>query len=160
MSNETQRLTLTRTFDAPRNLVWKAWTDPKLVAQWWGPKDFTIPVCKVDFRVGGKFLLCMRGPNDWEGWTGGEYIEIVPQEKIVFSMYFADAEGNKVQPEDIGVEHKADADAYDSVLFEDAGGGRTRVTYMGNETMADAAESGQLEAMNQSFDKFSAVLRG
>ena len=160
MSNDTQRLTLTRTFDAPRDLVWKAWTDPKFVAQWWGPKDFTIPVCNMDFRVGGKFLLCMRGPNGWEGWTGGEYHEIVPQEKIVFSMYFADAEGNKVQPEDIGVEHKADTDAFDSVLFEDAGNGRTRVTYMGNEAMEDAAESGQLEAMNQSFDKCSAVLRG
>ncbi len=158
MANEAQRLTLIRTFDAPRDLVWKAWTDPKYVAQWWGPKDFSIPVCKVDFRVGGKFLLCMRGSNGWEGWTGGEYHEIVPHE-IVFSMYFADKDGNKVQPEEIGIEHKADPEACDSVLFEDAGEGRTRVTYMGNETMEDAAESGQLEAMNQSFDKFDAALR-
>ncbi len=112
----------------------------------------------MDFRVGGKFLLCMRGPNNWEGWTGGEYHEIVPYEKIVFSMYFADKDGNKVQPEDIGIEHEADENTHDIVLFEDAGEGRTKVTYIGNETMEDAAESGQLEAMNQSFDKFSDVL--
>lgn len=159
MSNETQRLTLTRTFDAPRDLVWKAWTDPKYVAQWWGPKDFTIPVYRMDFRVGGKFHYCMKTPDGQEFWGGGEYHEIVPLEKIVFSMYFADADGNKVQPEAIGIEHKADADAFDSVVFEDAGEARTTVTYTGNETMEDAAESGQLEAMNQSFDKFSALLR-
>lgn len=160
MTNEAQRLTLTRTFDAPRDLVWKAWTDPKYVVQWWGPTDFTIPVYRMDFRVGGKFHYCMKTPDGQEFWGGGEYHEIVPQEKIVFAMYFADADGNKVQPETIGMEHKADADAFDSVLFEDAGGGRTRVTYTGNETMEDAAQSGQLEAMNQSFDKFSEVLRG
>lgn len=159
MGDTRQRLTLTRTFDARRDLVWKAWTDPDLMAQWWGPKDFTTTITQMDFRVGGRFLLCMHGPNGWEGWTGGEYHEIIPNEKIVFSMYFADAEGNKVQPADIGVEHKADENAFDTVLFEDAGEGRTRVTYTGNEAMEDAAESGQLEAMNQSFDKFSAVLR-
>lgn len=159
MGDTRQRLTLTRTFDAPRNLVWIAWTDPTLVTQWWGPNEFTIPVCTIDFRVGGKFLLCMRGPDGWEGWTGGEYREIVPLQKIVFSMYFADANGNKVQPEAIGVEHKADENAFDTVLFQDDGEGRTRVTYIGNEAMEDAAESGQLEAMNQSFQKFSTVLR-
>ena len=160
MSKDTQRLTITRTFDAPRQLVWRAWTEPKYVAQWWGPKDLTIPVYRMDFRVGGKFHYCMKTPDGQELWGGGEYHEIVLHEKIVFSMYFADKDGNKVQPEDLGIEHKADADAYDSVLFEDAGEGRTRVTYTGNETMEDATESGQLEAMNQSFDKFSDILRG
>ena len=159
MSEETQRLRITRTFDAPRDLVWRAWTDPKYVAQWWGPKGFTIPVYKMDFRVSGRFHYCMKTPDGQEFWGGGEYHEIVPHEKIVFSMYFADKDGNKVQPEEIGMEHKADENAFDSVVFEDAGEGRTRVTYTGNETMADAIESGQLEAMNQSFDKFSAVLR-
>ena len=62
--NETERMVVTRIFDAPRELVWKAWTDPQYVMQWWGPKGFTAPVCKIDFRVGGKFLCCMRSPMD------------------------------------------------------------------------------------------------
>src|ERR1700704_6216891 len=90
MVNETERMVITRVFDAPRELVWKAWTDPKYVMQWWGPKGFTAPVCKIDFRVGGKFLCCMRAPDGQEGWNGGEYHEIVPHEKIVYSLYFAD----------------------------------------------------------------------
>ena len=67
--------------------------------QWWGPKGFTAPVCKMDFRVGGKFLCCMRSPDGQECWNAGEYHEIVPHEKIVSSMYFSDSEGNKVEPE-------------------------------------------------------------
>ena len=99
MVNETERMVITRVFDAPRELVWKAWTDPKYVMQWWGPKGFTAPVCKIDFRVGGKFLCCMRTPDGQEFWNAGEYHEIVPYEKIVSSMYFADAKGNKIEPE-------------------------------------------------------------
>ena len=61
--NEKERMVITRIFDAPRALVWKAWTDPQYVMQWWGPKGFTSPVCKIDFGVGGKFLFCMKTPD-------------------------------------------------------------------------------------------------
>ena len=84
--NETERMVVTRVFDAPRALVWKAWTDPKYVMQWWGPKGFTAPFCEMDFRVGGKFLCCMRAPDGQEGWNAGEYHEIVLHEKIVYSI--------------------------------------------------------------------------
>jgi uncharacterized protein YndB with AHSA1/START domain len=97
--NETERMVVTRIFDAPRELVWKAWTDPKYVMQWWGPKGFTAPVCQMDFRVGGKLLVCMKAPDGQEcGWNAVEYHEIVPQEKIVSSMYFSDSKGNKIDP--------------------------------------------------------------
>ena len=105
--SETERMVITRTFDAPRELVWKAWTDPRYVMQWWGPKGFTAPVCKMDFRVGGKSLLCMKSPDGQVFWNGIEYHEIVPNEKIVSSMYFADAEGNRVEAEHYGIEHEA-----------------------------------------------------
>jgi hypothetical protein len=70
--NETERMVVTRVFDAPRELVWKAWTDPKYAMQWWGPKGFTAPFCEMDFRVGGKFLYCMRAPDGQEFWNGCE----------------------------------------------------------------------------------------
>ncbi len=117
--SETERMVITRVFDAPRELVWKAWTDPKYVMQWWGPKGFTAPVCKIDFRVGGKFLCCMRTPDGQEFWNAGEYHEIVQHERIVSSMYFSDSEGNKIEAADLGIEHEAIEGAYDVTLFED-----------------------------------------
>ncbi|WP_263416372.1 SRPBCC domain-containing protein [Terriglobus albidus] len=156
--NETERLVVTRVFDAPRELVWKAWTNPEYVMKWWGPKGFTCPVCKMDFRVGGKFLYCMKSPDGQEFWNGGEYHEIVPYEKIVSSMYFSDPDGNRVEPEQLGIKHEVIEDAHDVILFEDLGNGRTKVTFIGNETMQDAMESGQLEGMKQILDKAAAVV--
>ena len=135
--NETERMVVTRVFDAPRELVWKAWTDPKYVMQWWGPKGFTAPFCEMDFRVGGKFLCCMRTPDGQEFWNGGEYHEIVLHEKIVYSMYFSDV-----------------------VIFEDFGNGQTKLTLIGNETMENAKNSGQLEGWIQILDKLAAVVAG
>ena len=91
-ANEIERMVVTRIFDAPRELVWKAWTDPKYIMQWWGPKGFTAPVCEMDFRVGGKLICCMAAPDGQIcGWNAVEYHEIVLHEKIVSSMYFSDS---------------------------------------------------------------------
>jgi uncharacterized protein YndB with AHSA1/START domain len=143
--NETERMTIIRVFDAPRELVWKAWTDPKYIMQWWGPKGFTAPVCKMDFRVGGKLLCCMKAPDGQEGWNAVEYHEIVPYEKIVSLMYFSDPEGNKIDPAQLGIEPEAIEGAYDVTLFEDLGNGQTKLTFIGNEPMESAKNSGQLE---------------
>jgi uncharacterized protein YndB with AHSA1/START domain len=159
-SSEIERMSITRVFDAPRELVWKAWTDPEYVMQWWGPKGFTAPVCKMDVRVGGKSLCCMRTPDGQEFWNAVEYFEIVPHEKIVSSMYFADAQGNKVEPETLGIEHESIEGAFDVTTFEDLGDGRTRLTHTGNEPMESAKNSGQLEGWNQILDKIAEVLAG
>jgi uncharacterized protein YndB with AHSA1/START domain len=154
-------MVITRIFDAPRELVWKAWTDPKYVMQWWGPKGFTSPECKIDFRVGGKYLFCMKSPDgEVVGWNGGEYFEIVVHEKIVYSMYFADAEGNKVDPAQYGIEDEAVDDARDVVIFEDFGNGQTKLTLIGNEPMKSAKESGQLEGWYETLDKVAEVVAG
>jgi len=156
--NETERMVITRIFDAPRELVWRAWTDPKYVMQWWGPKGFSCPACQIDFRVGGKFLYCMRTPDGQEGWNAGEYHEIVPLEKIVYSMYFADSKGNKVASEEYGIEHEAVDDARDVVIFEDIGNGQTKLTLIGNDQMESAKESGQFEGWVEQLDKIAAVV--
>jgi uncharacterized protein YndB with AHSA1/START domain len=156
--NETERMTVTRIFDAPRELVWKAWTDPHYARQWWGPKGFTTPIYRSDFRAGGKFFICMKSPDGQEFFNAGVYHEIVPPEKIVSSMFFADADGNQVEPEHYGIEHEAIEGAFDTTLFEDLGDGRTRLTFIGNEPMQEAAESGQLEGWNQILEKFAEVL--
>jgi uncharacterized protein YndB with AHSA1/START domain len=110
--------------------------------------------------VGGKFLCCMRTPDGQECWNGGEYLEIVLHEKIVYSMYFSDPEGNKVEPEQYGIEHEAIEGAHDVVLFEDLGNGQTKLTLIGNETMEGAKDSGQVEGWNEILGKFAAVVAG
>jgi len=156
--SEVEQMVVTRVFDVPRELLWKAWTEPKYVMQWWGPKGFTTPVCKIDFRVGGRSLCCMKSPDGQEFWNGIEYHEIVPHEKIVSSMYFSDAEGNRIDPAQLGIEHEAIEGAYDVTLFEDLGDGRTKLTYIGNERMESARNSGQLEGWNQILDKVAALV--
>jgi uncharacterized protein YndB with AHSA1/START domain len=125
-----------------------------------GPKGFTAPFCEMDFRVGGKFLYCMRAPDGQEFWNGGEYHEIVLHEKIVSSMYFSDSKGNKVEPAQLGIEHEAIDGAHDVILFEDLGNGQTKLTFIGNETMQNAVNSGQLEGTKQILDKVAAVVAG
>src|SRR4030066_1794483 len=85
----TQELTIKRTFDAPRELVFKAWTDPKLVTQWWGPTGFTTPICEVDGRQGGKLYIVMHGPKnsdfDIDLPMKGVFQEFDPPSRLVFS---------------------------------------------------------------------------
>ena len=80
----------------------------------------------------------MKSPDGQECWNGGEYHEIVLHEKIVYSLYFADSKGNKVEPAQYGIEHEAIDDARDVVIFEDFGNGQTKLTMIGNETMEEA----------------------
>jgi uncharacterized protein YndB with AHSA1/START domain len=84
---------ITREFAAPRELVFKAWTDPRHLAQWWGPKGFTNPVCEWDARPGGKIYDVMRAPNGTNYPMGGEYREIVPPERLVLMCGALNADG-------------------------------------------------------------------
>ena len=76
---------ITRTFDAPRELVFKAWTDPRHVMQWWGPKGFANRSCDMELKVGGAFRLQMRGPDGIDYPCTGFYREVVAPERIVFA---------------------------------------------------------------------------
>lgn len=93
MENENKELIITRTFNAPRNLVWKAWTEAERLAQWWGPKGAKIEVKKLDFKPGGIFHYCMQSPMG-EMWGRFYYLEMVEQERIVFTNSFSDKDGN------------------------------------------------------------------
>lgn len=94
MANEGQELVLTRVFDAPRELVFKVWTDPKHVARWWGPHRFTNPLCELDLRPGGAILIHMRGPDGTIYPMTGVYQEIVRPERLVFTSAALDSDGN------------------------------------------------------------------
>lgn len=88
-----------RTFDAPRALMWKMWTDPAHLARWWGPKGFTVSHCKVDLRPGGIFHYGLRAPDGLEIWGKFVYREIVAPERMVYVVSFSDADaGITVHP--------------------------------------------------------------
>jgi len=90
-----QELTLTRIYGTPRSIVFKAWTDPKHMARWWGPRGFTNPVCEMDVRPGGRIRIDMRGPDGTVYPMGGVFHEIVEPERLVFtSTAFEDEHGH------------------------------------------------------------------
>jgi uncharacterized protein YndB with AHSA1/START domain len=91
-----REVVITRVFDAPRELVFKAWIDPKRMAQWWGPRGFTNPICELDARVGGAWRIVMRSPARIEYPCGGVYREIVEPERLVFTNIATDNEGYPV----------------------------------------------------------------
>jgi uncharacterized protein YndB with AHSA1/START domain len=122
-STETQQdcvIIISRVFDAPRELVFKAWTEPKQIEQWWGPAGFTTRVTELDLRPGGQACYVMIGPDGKEYPSKGVFREIVPFERIVTSDEFGD-----------GIEEVLDVDLPQgmvlTILFEDLAG-KTRVT--------------------------------
>jgi uncharacterized protein YndB with AHSA1/START domain len=145
-------------FDAPREEVWKAWTEPERLMRWWGPKDFTSPSCKMDLRVGGRYLWCMRWPDGRDNYTTGEFREIVPFERLVYTDSFADADGNVVSGSYYGMGEEFPRETLVTVTFEDAGG-QTRMTL--RHAGMPAGEHGDMaiEGWNESLDKLAATLR-
>ncbi len=89
-------LVMTRVFDAPRDLVFKVWTDTRHVAQWWGPNGFTNPVCELDVRAGGAIRIDMRAPNGVVYPMKGVFEEIIEPERLVFISSALDEKGNSM----------------------------------------------------------------
>ena len=87
-------LVLEREYDAPRNLVFKVWTDAAHLARWWGPKGFEVLSWKADARPGGRFRFGMRSPEGEEHWAHGFYREVVAPERLVFTTAWELADGS------------------------------------------------------------------
>jgi uncharacterized protein YndB with AHSA1/START domain len=93
MEPKKREFVISRAFDAPRELVWNAWTDPERLKHWWGPKGFTVLSCKLDLRPGGVMHYCLRTPTGQDMWGKFVYREIVKPERLVFVSSFSDAQG-------------------------------------------------------------------
>ena len=92
-------LVITRVFDAPRSMVFKAWTERDHLAQWFGPRGFTMTMCQMDLRPGGTYRFGMRSTEGSDHWLKGVYREIVEPEKLAFTYAWTDSEGNPTRPE-------------------------------------------------------------
>lgn len=157
----SEAVTITRTFDAPRDLVWQAWSDPQLFKKWWGPKDFTAPNAQIDFRVGGKWLASMASPEHMDGrelWATGTYREIVPMERIVMTDSFADEKGNIVPSSHYEMDGLP-LEMLITVTFEEVDG-KTLMTLVHEGFPAGEHRDGANEGWSSSFDKLDTVLAG
>jgi uncharacterized protein YndB with AHSA1/START domain len=146
-----QAFVLSRVFDAPRELVFRVWSEAEHLARWWGPVNCAVEVRSLEFRPGGIFHYSMRTPDGGEMWGRFLYREIVAPERIVFLSAFADETGNPVR-----ADFSADwpIDTLSTLTLEDQGG-RTKLTLRAIPYQATEAEhrafEGMFDSMNQGW---------
>jgi uncharacterized protein YndB with AHSA1/START domain len=150
-------LVITRVFDAPRELIWKAWTKPETSMKWWGPKGFTCPVCRIDLRVGGAYFNCMRSPEGQDYWSTGVYREIVPPKRLVCTDSFADEQGNIVPATHYGMSADFPLEMLVTVTFEEEAG-KTRLTLEHAGLPPGEDLDNCRVGWSESFDKLAEVL--
>jgi uncharacterized protein YndB with AHSA1/START domain len=155
VENERE-LVLERTFNAPRELVFKMFKEAEHLKQWWGPRGWEVPVCTVDFRPGGVWHYCMkcadRSQGDFfgmESWGKGVYKEIIEPEKIVYTDYFSDKEGNNndSMPETVV-----------TLEFIDVGGKTkliSRSEYVSGEALKTVMDMGMLQGITETWDRLN-----
>ncbi len=148
-------IVIERTFDAPIDFIWQLWTQPEDFKRWYGPRSFSIPVVEMDVRIGGKRLVCMerQTPNgSMKMWTTGEYTEIVPKTRLVYTESMSDEHGNVILPSSMGM-----GDDYpvttEIIVQLEALGSRTKMvmTHAG----LPAGGQGAGDGWGQAFDKLA-----
>ena len=168
MTDKKDGIVIERIFDAPREKVWNAWTDPETVKKWWGPEGFTAPSIKIDLRVGGKYIYAMQGPkgSEWDRvmYSSGIFKEIIPNEKIVTSDYFSDEHGNKIKPSQEGQDEDFPTEMTVTITFEETADGKTKLTLFypkaENEAQYEAMlKSGMKEGWQSSLNKLAESLK-
>ena len=154
-----KQIEVTRTFNAPVEMVWKVWTDPELIKRWWGPKHFISSLAKIDFREGGKSLVSMLSPKEMGGqqwYSIWEYVKIIPLKTIEFIQSLSDENGNKIDPVKVGMPSDFPIDIRTVVTFRDLGNSQTEMTvteYANFGTISNFAQIG----LEQSMDKMVAI---
>src|SRR5690349_8378121 len=141
-----REVVMTRVFDAPRRLVFDAFSKPELLKRWFGPRGWSLAVCEVDFKVGGGFRFVLRGPGGREMGIRGEYREIVPPERTVHLESFDDFPGPGAQVTTVFVEQ----------------GGKTTMTATvlspSKEVRDSVIQSGMEHGAAESYDKLAELL--
>ena len=140
--DKPRELVLTRVFDAPRRLVFEAWSKPEHLVSWWGPKGFTLPTAEMDFRAGGAIRFCMRSPNGHDYWMRGSHNEVVPPSHIVFTSAIDDDPSHQVVTR---------------VTFAEEGGKTTIIVHQTFNFESDATR-GAPQGWTQSLDRLTEYL--
>ena len=151
MTGNVHELNLTRVIDAPRQTLWRCWTEPELIKQWFTPRPWTTPVVEVDVRPGGASRMIFRGPDGEEFPNHGVYLEVVPGERLVFTDAFTAGWVPSAKPFMTGIISFAD----------EAGGTRydARVLHWSAEDRALHEEMGFHDGWGRATDQLAALAR-
>ena len=144
-------IVINRVFNLPVSVVWLAWTDAEYFKKWWGPRGFTCPSSKMEARVGGKYLNCMRGPDGKEYWSTGVVKELIPERKLVVTDSFSDDKGNIKPASEYGMPGDWPKELLITVYLEEADGAtKIKLKHQGipGEMREDC-----IKGWNESFDK-------
>ena len=142
---ERPALTITRVIDAPRALVFRAWTDPAFAARWWGPRGFTATECRIDARVGGAYRTVMRAADGTEHRQRGVCREVIPPERLVFTFAWEDEQG-ELGPETLVTVTLAEQD------------GKTRLTLYHSGFETPTARDGHQEGWSSALERLADYL--
>jgi uncharacterized protein YndB with AHSA1/START domain len=153
--NPMNSVVITRTFDAPIQLVWEMWTDPDHFAAWYGPTGARIPVAKMDVTVGGRRQVCMEmdTPNGvMHMWFVGEFLEVSPTTRLVYTESMGDADGNVKSPAELGMPEATPTTTEIIVELIDKGG----TTQMVMTHVGVPADSPGAQGWHMALDKLEA----
>ncbi len=156
----TDAVVIERTFEAPVELIWKMWTRPEHFKAWYGPQGAAVPVAEIDLRVGGKRLVCMEmqtPQGSRKMWTAGEHIEVVPNQRLVYTEGMADEHGNILSPADMGMPEGHPAVTEITVQLEDLGGRTKMVMTHAGIPAGSPGESGWQQAFAKLEDYVDSV---
>jgi len=157
MNSTLETMTINRVFEAPVEKLWRSWAGQEEFMRWWGPKDFTCPTATIDFREGGTYLFCMRGPDGKDFWGTGTYREIVPMARIVYTDSFADADGNVVPGSFYGMGDEWPLELLVTLAFEEKDG-KTHFSLRHEGIPGAKVRDMCAQSWNESFDKLDTVL--
>lgn len=151
MTQPTEDLSLTRLIDAPRRALWRCWTEPELIKQWFTPRPWTTPIVEVDMRPGGTSYMIFRGPDGTEFPNQGVYLEVVPEQRLVFTDAYTSAWVPSAKPFMTGIVTMADEE------------GGTRYTALARhwsaEDRARHEEMGFHDGWGKATDQLAALAR-
>ncbi|HKQ12727.1 MAG TPA: SRPBCC domain-containing protein [Steroidobacteraceae bacterium] len=122
IADDSRTLRIERRFDAPRELVFDAWTQPEYLMRWYAPHGCTIQLVKLEARPGGRFHWCIHNPSFGECWCVGEYQEMVRPERIVYTLATADSAGNQIEPAQAGHDPRWPRESLVTVTLADVRG--------------------------------------
>jgi uncharacterized protein YndB with AHSA1/START domain len=155
---DTRTIRIERVFDAPRELVFEAWTNPEYLLRWYAPRGCSIHFAHIDVRPGGKFHSCIHNPSFGECWCTGIYKEIVRPERILYSIALADSAGNEIDPVKAGHDPRWPRMTLVKVTLEDVGGA-TRLTLEQNALESLAKETGAYPSWLEMLDRLGETTR-
>jgi uncharacterized protein YndB with AHSA1/START domain len=139
---------ISRVFDASRELVWKCFTEPERMKEWWGPKGFKSVASKMDLRPGGRYHYCLQSPTGAAMWGKLDFREIVPPERMVLINSFSDEAGGTTRHP---MHQSWPLEMFSIFTFEEQPGGKTKVTIRWSPHNATAEEQKTFDASHDSM---------